>query len=255
MKTAGIILAAGRGSRMKRLTAAQPKCMTQIAGKPLLHWQLAALRQAGVERILVVRGYAADCIQGDFETVENLRWEKTNMLSSLLCAEDFAQKTFAGGVEKIVVSYSDIVYHHDHVRNLLACGQNIAMTYDTQWESLWKLRCDDVLLDAESFRQEGGLLREIGAKPKSVEEIHGQYMGLLAFDAQGWQNAAEAAKSLGPVVDTTDMTSFLRLLLEQGHAIGAVPVSGKWCEVDNETDLRRYEEALAQGGWTHDWRG
>lgn len=33
--TAGIILAAGRGSRMKELTAEKPKCLLELAGKPL----------------------------------------------------------------------------------------------------------------------------------------------------------------------------------------------------------------------------
>ena len=36
MKAAGIILAAGRGSRMRNLTEERPKCMVELAGKPLL---------------------------------------------------------------------------------------------------------------------------------------------------------------------------------------------------------------------------
>ena len=55
MKTAGIILAAGRGSRMSNLTEERPKCMVELAGKPLLHWQLSALRRAGISSILAVR--------------------------------------------------------------------------------------------------------------------------------------------------------------------------------------------------------
>ena len=42
----GIILAAGRGSRMKHLTSERPKCMVKLQGKPLIEWQLEALRAA-----------------------------------------------------------------------------------------------------------------------------------------------------------------------------------------------------------------
>ncbi|PPD19288.1 MAG: nucleotidyl transferase, partial [Methylobacter sp.] len=37
-----IILAAGRGSRMKDLTEACPKCLVKLRGRPLLAWQLEA---------------------------------------------------------------------------------------------------------------------------------------------------------------------------------------------------------------------
>lgn len=251
---AAVILAAGRGSRMRHLTEEKPKCLVELAGRPLLAWQLSALRAAGLDRILVVRGYAGHCLHGDFATVENPRWAGTNMVSSLLCAGDFAGKFFAEGGRRLVVSYADIVYHPDHVRRLLSAAEDMALTYDTRWEELWKLRFADVLADAETFRQEGGLLREIGGRPSSPDQIQGQYMGLLSFSAAGWQTLEDACAALGPAVDRLDMTGLLRLLLDQGHAVGAVPVEGRWCESDSDTDRRRYEEALARGGWSHDWR-
>lgn len=253
--TAAVILAAGRGSRMLTLTAERPKCLVELAGQPLLHWQLHALRGAGIDRILVVRGYAAQCLVGDFATVENPRWAETNMVGSLLCAGGFAREFFASGGERLVVSYSDIVYHPEHVRRLLAASGNMAITYDTEWEALWKLRFEDVLSDAETFRQKDGLLREIGGKPSSLAQIHGQYMGLLCFSKAGWEQLEAVCASLGPqAVDKLDMTSLLRLLLAQETAIEVVPVAGRWCEADSGTDLKNYEAALASGNWSHDWR-
>lgn len=259
MKTAGIILAAGRGSRMRNLTEERPKCMVELAGKPLLHWQLGALRRAGINSILVVRGYLAGRIQasaatGAFATAENPRWEQTNMLSTLLCADEFARKSFALGVERLIVSYSDIVYHWGHVGSLLSCPNDIAITYDTEWEALWTLRFGDPLLDAETFRQEHGLLREIGGKPGSLADIHGQYMGLLSFSQTGWHMMTQLCAELGEVVDKTDMTGFLRLLLSRAIEVGAVPVAGKWCEADSGADLQVYGKALERRDWPHDWR-
>ena len=37
-----IILAAGRGSRMKDMTDEKPKCLVKLHGKPLLEWQINA---------------------------------------------------------------------------------------------------------------------------------------------------------------------------------------------------------------------
>lgn len=253
-QAAGIILAAGRGSRMRVLTAERPKCLLTLAGRPLLHWQLEAMDRAGVERKLVVRGYAAHCLSGDFETVDNPDWASTNMLSSLLQAQDFAQSFFGAGGKKLLVSYSDIVWHHEHAKKLLAATAHIAITYDRLWEKLWRLRFADPLSDAETFVAENGKLREIGSKSDDLARIQGQYMGLLAFDEAGWQLLRHCASELGEKTAKTDMTAFLRYLLNSGVEIGAVPVDGAWCEADSASDINSYEAALKNGSWSHDWR-
>lgn len=257
-----VILAAGRGSRLRELTARKPKCLVELAGKPLLRWQCDALRAAGAGRILVVRGYlaarltpeAAELEAASFETVENPRWEQSNMLSSLLCSGPWLEKAFAQGENAAVISYSDIVYPAEHVRALSACNEPVAVTYDVCWESLWQLRFGDPLLDAETFRQEGGLLREIGDKPQSRGEVQGQYMGLIRVTPQGWRQIREACAELGQTVAQTDMTGFLSRLIDAGVRVGAVPVQGRWCEVDSREDLHYYEQALSRGSWPHDWR-
>lgn len=100
-----IILAAGRGSRMKSLTDERPKCMVELRGKTLLEWQLAALRDAGIREIAIVTGYKRELLaeQGLVE-FHNPRWAQTNMVSSLACAEAWLQD------EPSIVSYSDIFY-------------------------------------------------------------------------------------------------------------------------------------------------
>ena len=53
----GIILAAGRGSRMASLSDEIPKCLLKVGGKPLIDRQIEALRKGGVEDISIVTGY------------------------------------------------------------------------------------------------------------------------------------------------------------------------------------------------------
>ncbi|HET8700770.1 MAG TPA: nucleotidyltransferase family protein [Nitrococcus sp.] len=48
-----MILAAGRGVRMRPLTDSLPKPMLMVAGRPLIDYQLEALARAGVDRVVV----------------------------------------------------------------------------------------------------------------------------------------------------------------------------------------------------------
>ncbi len=59
-KRTAVILAAGRGTRMRSAT---PKVLHQAAGRPLLAWVLAAARASGCTRLLVVIGHGADAIR------------------------------------------------------------------------------------------------------------------------------------------------------------------------------------------------
>jgi len=247
-----VILAAGRGSRLKFHTQDNPKCLVNFAGLPLLKWQVKSIIEAGIKDIAVVCGYQAEKIKAiaeSFVIIENSRWEQTNMLSSLLCAAQWV------GREECIISYSDIVYSSGHPQALMKNEQHISITYDKCWETLWRFRFGEAFLsDAETFREEEGILKEIGNKPQSVEQVNGQYMGLIKLTPEGWDIFLEHCRYLGDIVDKTDMTGFLRQLVGKGISIGAVPVSGGWCEVDSDTDLKLYEDMLGKGNFSHEWR-
>lgn len=248
----GILLAAGRGSRMGDLTAGRPKCLIPLGGRPLLDWQAAALRAAGVKELGIVRGYLAHLLRPEgFALFDNPRWAETNMVATLAAAREWLE------TGPCLVSYTDILFHPQAVRALAGVEAELAVTYDRCWRRLWSERFPDPLADAETFRLDPrGGLAEIGGRPGTLAEIGGQYMGLLRFSPAGWRRAAALLAGLDPVDrDRLDMTSLLRRLLARGVAVAAVPVEGRWCEVDSEADLRLYEAKLAAGGgWSHDWR-
>jgi choline kinase len=240
-----IILAAGRGSRMRQFTEDRPKCLVEVAGVPLFDRQCAALTAAGVTKIGVVTGYKGEALASRPVTrFDNPRWADTNMVASLTMAAAWLRQ------EPCLISYSDIFYRPDAPAALLACDADIAITYDPNWLSLWSRRFADPLSDAETFRcDESGNLREIGARPQDLGEVQGQYMGLLRFTPAGWQSVEDCLSALEPLKrDRLDMTSLLGLLLARNIPIRAVPAQWRWGEVDCETDLALYDSAPAEFG-------
>ncbi|CAK0756432.1 L-glutamine-phosphate cytidylyltransferase [Azospirillaceae bacterium] len=250
-----IILAAGRGSRMGSLTAEQPKCLTPFLGKTLLDWQIDSLTDAGLNKLTVLRGYRKELlISSRFNTIDNDDWSKTNMVATLRCAAHVLSQ------DSTVVSYSDIVYHPNHIRALSACDGDIAITYDRLWEKLWSIRFSNPLSDAETFLQKDGRLVTIGEKTNSFADVQGQYMGLLKITPRGWESIETLLGACSSEeIARLDMTSLLRRLLSANIAIHCVPVDGKWCEVDSASDVDLYLEQLNKAEaektrWDHDWR-
>ncbi|WP_435038441.1 phosphocholine cytidylyltransferase family protein [Pseudomonas neuropathica] len=234
-----IILAAGRGSRMKSLTDERPKCLVELRGKPLLEWQLESLRAAGISDIAVVTGYKRELLaeRGLIE-FHNPRWAETNMVSSLACAESWLQG------EPCIVSYSDIFYSPVAVQSLINSDATLAVTYDPNWLQLWTERFGDPLLDAETFRLTAAhTLAEIGNKPQSVDDVQGQYMGLLRFTPKGWAEVVRLRAELSPQQrDSMHMTNTLQRVIDAGRVpIEAVAYTGEWGEVDSSEDLSVYQ--------------
>lgn len=234
-----LILAAGRGSRMRYLTDDRPKGLVELHGTPLIARQRAALTAAGATEIGIVTGYRADLLAPYADvTFHNPDWETTQMVTSLARAADWLT---AGPV---IVSYSDIFYDAPTVTALMAAETPVAMTYDPDWEALWSGRFDDPLDDAETFRltPDGQHLAEIGNRPQSLEEIEGQYMGLLRFTPAGWAAVEAVRAGLDDAArDRLHMTGLLQHLIAKGASIAAVPCRGPWGEIDSVEDLAFYE--------------
>src|SRR4249920_3231901 len=55
-----IVLAAGKGTRMK---SDLPKVLFPVGGRPMVEYVLDALREAGIERVVVVIGYRGDLVR------------------------------------------------------------------------------------------------------------------------------------------------------------------------------------------------
>ena len=229
-----IILAAGRGSRMKNLTDEIPKCMLEFRGKPLIEWQLASLRSAGINEIGIVTGYKKEITESfGLSCFHNEKWSETNMLYSLYQARDWLLS------DDCIVTYSDIFYTENSIVPLLNTQADISITYDPNWLDQWSKRFADPLEDAETFNQENGWLTDIGRKPKSLDEIKGQYMGILQFSPKGWGQVEDFLAHLPEGFDRLDMTSLLSKLIERSVPIRTIATSDEWYEFDSMNDLEK----------------
>ena len=125
------------------------------------------------------------------------------MLFSLSCAEPWLS------AEDCIVAYSDIVYHPEVIELMNDCRDDIAIPYNTDWLRLWQNRFADPLEDAETFRKnKDGILTEIGGSARSVDDIEGQFMGLLKFTPAGWSVVKDCLAELDQAaVRRMDMTS------------------------------------------------
>lgn len=240
----GLILAAGRGSRLKGLGDDRPKCLIELAGMTLLDRQIAALHAGGVHEIGIVRGYRADMLtRSDLVAFENSRWAETNMVTSLAAAEPWLK------IVPVIASYADIFYSHRVVSALARAPGPLVITYDRNWYSLWNRRFADPLSDAETFRVDAsGKLLEIGAKTDRIEAIEGQYMGLFKVTPNAWQTIAQLLARLDSLTrDRLDMTGLLGLLVGAGYPIATVAAEGGWGEIDHPDDLVLYCNMLDGG--------
>lgn len=62
MPCRAMLLAAGRGERLRPLTDACPKPLLPVGGRPLIHWQLERLARAGFDRVVVNTSWLAERI-------------------------------------------------------------------------------------------------------------------------------------------------------------------------------------------------
>ncbi len=239
-----IILAAGYGSRLMPYTNEIPKCMVELAGKPLLQYQIETLNAAGFNDIAVVGGHRIEKIVGkDIKIIKNNKFDCTNMVYSLFCAEKFMDEK-----EDLIVTYGDIVYEKKVLDSLIQSTSPITISVDKDWDKLWKIRMANPLDDAETLKlRDGVYIDELGKKPKDFDDIQGQYMGLIKISADFVQQFCCAWHSLnrkltydGQDFNNMYMTSFIQKFIDDGIKVEAAFTNGGWLEIDTKSDLDLY---------------
>lgn len=71
LQTTAIVLAAGKGTRMK---SPLPKVLYPVLGRPMIHWVLDALEKIGIQRTILVVGYEADAVKNELAARSGLEF-------------------------------------------------------------------------------------------------------------------------------------------------------------------------------------
>jgi choline kinase len=256
-----IIVAAGRGRRLGNETDEIPKCMVPVAGRPILHWQLAALSAAGVTDVVVVRGYLGDRIGAPgfkLRFIENPEWPRNNIYASLM----YATAEMDGG---FFFSYSDIVFAPAVARALVAAaGSDASLIVDRRWEDAYVGRTEHPLPEAELARVEDGpagpLVTRVGKMAVPREQAAGEFIGLAHFSAAGaaalravWEQALvdgglDAPFGRAALLRNAYLTDGLNAMAEAGRRLAPVFIDGTWREIDTQQDLASAERSATLWG-------
>ena len=235
-----ILLVAGKGKRLRPYTLDRPKCMVEIDGISLIDRQLSVLKAEGLDNIVMVGGYKSEMLKREGVKLKlNPRYYETNMVWTLFSVEEELDGD-------VIVSYGDIVYSREILQALLESTADIAVIIDKEWEGYWRARNEDPLDDAETLKlRADGTIREIGQSPQALDEIEGQYIGLMKFSAQGvsqmketFYAAVESGELLGKPIENSYMTDLLQALINSEKLVTSIPVYGDWVEIDTVSDLK-----------------
>jgi choline kinase len=252
-----IIVAAGRGRRLGPETAEIPKCMVRVAGRSILHRQVDALRAAGADDFVIVRGYLGDRIDAPEARprfIENPKWAENNILASLM----YAGAELGDG---FLFSYSDIVFAKEHARRTAESPGAVALVIDRRWRDAYVGRELHPVSEAELARVEdtadGPRVTRVGKTLVAAEDAAGEFIGLARFSPEGgaalaavWRDALrdgsglEAPFGAAATLRNAYLSDALNALAARGVPLVPVFIDGRWREIDTEEDLARAHDLV-----------
>ena len=239
-----MVLAAGAGTRLGTETAELPKTLLGVDGdRTILDIALGNFRAVGLERAVVVTGFAADRVRErvpelerrhglELELIYNPKALEWNNAYSLWCARE----TFAEGV---LLANGDTVHPAAVEERLLAArGPAVLIAVDQEKPLAQEEMKVHVTADGRLDRIHKSL------DPASA---HGEYIGVTLIEpaaAGGLAEALEATWRRDPSLYYED--GFQEYADRGGH-VGIAPIGTvEWVEVDDHADLARAREVACR---------
>jgi len=231
-----VILAAGQGTRLRRADQDYPKPLYPLRGRPLIGWVMRALRQAGVERVHVVVGFAreetmpgirAACPEGlRLDFVDNPEWKKSNGVSLFQARGHLDERFF--------LSMSDHLYSADLARRL-ALGatdeDSLYLAVDRKLKTIFDMD------DATKVKTRGGRIADIG---KQLADFDAVDTGLFVCPPAVFGFLQRAMAN-----GDCSLSDGVRLMAREGRARVVDIGDLFWQDVDTPAMLGHAEEWLA----------
>lgn len=232
-----VILAAGRGTRMRELTAEVPKPMIDVRGKPVLQHIIEGLRGAGVRELLIVIGYRADAVRNFFGDG-----------SRHIIAIQYATQTVQDGTGRVVdlardfvgdfpfiLSYGDILIDPPNYKRVVDLPENVEAIVTVT-------RGEDVSKGGAVFVNKRMELVDLREKAKPGQATSPWYnAGIYAFRPSIFDFTAKLKPSPRGEYELTDA---IRDLAQSGRKVQALELTGEWADVRDPEILARLNQKL-----------
>jgi dTDP-glucose pyrophosphorylase len=227
-----VILAAGRGTRMRELTAELPKPMIDVRGKPVLQHIVEGLRDAGIRDCLIVVGYRAEAVRNFFD--DGSRYNiavqyKTQTVQDgtgrvVELAQDFANN------RPFILAYGDILVDRANYKRVVDLPDDVE-------GFLTVTRGEDVTKGGAVFLNDKMHLVDLWEKPKPGEPTSPWYnAGLYTFRPSIFEFTAKLKPSPRGEYELTDA---IRELAQSGKKVRAIELTGEWADVRDPETLTR----------------
>jgi dTDP-glucose pyrophosphorylase len=221
--TKAVILAAGRGTRMKGLTNDLPKPMLEVRGKPILLHILEGLKAAGVTDFCIIVGHRADVVRRFFGDGSNFGvrvcyatqvvQDGTGRVVEL--AKDFA------GRDAFVLSYGDILVNPANYPRIVEPGDAEAIvTVKNNEGEMAKGGC---VVVNDRFE-----LTDLIEKPAGPPPSPWYNAGIYTFRPVIFDFTSRLKLSPRGEYELTDA---IRELARSGKLVKVVELSGSWVDV------------------------
>lgn len=233
-----IILAAGMGRRLKKLTEHQPKCMVLVNQVPLIERMLKQLDHYHLDRIILVTGHEGETLKSFTASlslhtpiifIDNPVYQTTNNIYSLYLAKEHLL------LDDTILLESDLIFEQEVLTQIVHNPYpNLALV--APFES-W-MDGTVVLLD-----QQDNITKFLTRKDFRFEDIHSYYKTVniykfsKSFSETHYVPFLEAySKALGNNEYYEQVLKVISLL--DDHDLKATRLeNGFWYEIDDEQDL------------------
>ncbi len=230
-----VILAAGRGTRMRELTAVVPKPMIEVRGKPVLQYIIEGLRDAGIHEVLIVIGYRADAVRDFFGDGSRnkvaIQYATQSVQDGTGRVVQLAKKFV--GKSPFILSYGDILVDPVNYKRVADLPENTAAIITVT-------RGEDVTKGGAVFVNDQMELVDLREKSQPGEVKSPWYnAGLYAFRPSIFEFTVKLKPSPRGEYELTDA---IRDLAQSRKKVKALELMGEWADVRDPEILAKLNQ-------------